>query len=642
MADGVVVVDSRGTIEMSNKSADDLLGSEIAHIPLEEWTVRFNIASEDGRPLLTSEFPLYRALRGERVARTNFIVRSPWGGDRHLSTSAAPIMTPSGDAAGAAMIIRDVSDEHQYAEMLRHTNRELRRQAEELEQVNQQLREATKAKDQFVAVMSHELRTPINAIMGYSDLLDLEVKGALNADQKAMVGRVRETSRHLLGLINEVLDLAKIGAGRVDLVLVELPVINVVERAVQQVMPLATSKHLKLEITEQRRAGERYAIAIADETRLAQIIINLLSNAVKFTQEGGIHITIRSVGEKVEISVRDTGQGVEAAQQERIFEEFYQIEGGLARATGGTGLGLAIARRFARLMGGDIRLFSKLGEGSEFVVELPSALVAIDGEPLGHERTVALLLNPAHEIEQLTLELAGTLRVVGTADPARLAALARKEEPGVIALDAMSPDYAAWRALSTLEADPATAEIPKLLIAVDKDDRAHAVELGVFDVVSKPLPLDRMIDAVWRAGGGRSRVRNVVIADDDADVRRILGDALSAAGCGVRTATNGAEALRVIEATKPDVAVLDLLMPVQNGIATLARLHENPLLKDIPVIILAARELASHEMQQLQSSIQDIMDSSVAQKRPLSSVLLEAVRIAEGTDHNEGILLHQD
>jgi signal transduction histidine kinase/CheY-like chemotaxis protein len=536
MADGVIVVNADGMLERSNEAATELLANELARVPVDEWPARFDLVTVDGRPLAPAEFPLIRAMRGERVRRATFIVRAGWGTERHLSCSAGPILNAAEQPAGAAMVLRDVTDEHQYAEMLRHTNRELRRQAEVLEQVNQQLRDATKAKDQFLAMMSHELRTPINAIMGYTDLLDLGVKGELNDDQRAMLNRVRETSRHLLGLINEVLDLAKIGSGRMDLVLVDLDVRAIVERAAEQIVPQAAAKGLSLEVGQPRRPGP--LLAHADETRLTQIIVNLLSNAVKFTTQGGVTILFDERDAVVDVHVCDTGPGIAADQIERIFEEFYQVEGGLSRATGGTGLGLAISRRFARLMGGDIKVYSELGKGSRFTVRLPGVISHEPSDSSREDRAVVVLSHDAQALARVTEDLEGTVRVYGTTEPTQVAALTRRERPRVVALDARAPDHGAWRALGALQAEPGTAAVPTLLYAHQDDAGESALDFGVVTLLAKPLSVEDAADVVQRAAGGRDDI-TVTIADDDRDVRRILGEALAAAGCNVRTASSG-------------------------------------------------------------------------------------------------------
>jgi signal transduction histidine kinase len=268
-------------------------------------------------------------------------------------------------------VVRDITDEQQYAGMLRHTNQELRKQAALLEEINQQLREATAAKDRFLAVMSHELRTPLNAVIGYADLLDLEIKGPLNPAQQQMVRRVIETARHLLALIDEVLDLAKVGAGHVELKPEAIDLDELLGVTLDQITPLANAKGLSLA----HEKNEDAVTAVADRTRLTQVILNLLSNAVKFTDRGSVTVAARrNGGEQVELAVRDTGRGIRRDLHERIFEEFYQVDDGLTRSAGGTGLGLAIARRYARLMGGDLNVESEPGQGSEFTVALPAAV----------------------------------------------------------------------------------------------------------------------------------------------------------------------------------------------------------------------------------------------------------------------------
>jgi PAS domain S-box-containing protein len=597
MADGVVVVDREGRVERTNHAAAELLGAELADAPLAEWPHRFHLVSTNGQPCRAEELPLARALRGERVRRAEAIIRPPRGADRHLSGSAGPIRTPAGEPAGAAFVFRDATDEREYAEMLRHTNQQLREQAEVLERVNHELREATRAKDQFLAVMSHELRTPINAVIGYADLLDLEIKGGLNADQKAMLRRIQETSQHLLGLINQVLDLAKIGSGQLEVALGEVELGSILERCLSQVAPLAERKGLVLVVGEECTEG-RGPVVLGDETRLSQIVLNLLSNAVKFTEHGSVQVSAKGVADRVEIRVKDTGPGVPKGEERQIFEEFYQSEGDLTRSVGGTGLGLPIARRLARLMGGDVRLVSTPGEGAEFIVELSAAPRAMAEEPRQGPVLLLALLPDETAHGALAESVADRAKIVVASTPSRLVALARRQRPDLVVLDVTAPEHAAWRALAALQDDADTAGLPVALLVFDPADAARAREICRFSVLPKPVELERAPEVVCAAAGVGVGC-SVVIADADADQRRIVSEALAAAGCRVRAAAEGGEALEAMRHTAPDVVVLDLVMPGLGGPRTLVEMRADEALREVPVVMLVGRDLAPGELEAL-------------------------------------------
>jgi signal transduction histidine kinase/uncharacterized membrane protein YgdD (TMEM256/DUF423 family) len=529
-----------------------------------------------------------------------------------------PDPLPGGEPAGAAMVLRDVSDEHQYAEMLRHTNRELRRQAEILEQVNQQLREATKAKDQFLAVMSHELRTPINAIMGYSDLLDLGIKGELNDDQRAMLSRVRDTSRHLLGLINEVLDLAKIGAGRMDLVLVELDAAAWSTAPRSRSCPSPPQRAAPVDV-DQPPQQQRRAASLADETRLTQIIINLLSNAVKFTPKAG-SASASVTGEYVEIQVRTRARHP-PDQQERVFEEFYQVEGGLARSSGGTGLGLAISRRFARLMGGDITVHSN------------RAKVDVRGHAAGGARRRVRSRGAARRLYGAAARSRRDRVRAGERRTSRLTARHRRLRHRAARAAARSARYGWWPSTPSLRtsargarcAGCSTMPGPRGCRSCSSRAPDEAGETAV-DIGRSACSRSRSTIELLRPASFRWRAdvrRCVLIFDEDADVRRILGERADRPRRDVHTVANGGEAID-IERGGIDVAVLELMGDGDRG-RGLAQIRADPTMHDVPVVMMIGRDLPESEMERLHVMIERTLPVTPSRARPTAALLHEAI-----------------
>ena len=373
---------------------------------------------------------------------------------------------------------------------LYHDITELRRARREAEAANS-------AKSQFLASMSHELRTPLNAILGYSEMLqeDAEEKGETGAVPDLQ--KIHAAGKHLLTLINDVLDLSKIEAGKMQLHLETFVVAPVVEQVATTIQPLVERNANRLEVSCDAAVGEMRT----DTTRLRQVLLNLLSNACKFTDHGRITLQVDRTGNDLVFRVRDSGIGMTPEQLGRLFQAFSQAETSTAAKYGGTGLGLAITRRLCQLMGGDITVESQAGTGSTFTVRLPAAgpdeqaapIVRESGEPLAQASTVLVIDDDAaaRDLVMRCLEKHG-MRAVGAADGTTGLRLARERHPDAITLDIVMPGMDGWAVLSTLKGDAATAEIPVIMLSM-VDEQHLAFELGAADFLTKPVERDQLI-----------------------------------------------------------------------------------------------------------------------------------------------------
>jgi signal transduction histidine kinase/CheY-like chemotaxis protein len=530
----------------------------------------------------------------------------------------------------------------------------------EIEEKSRQLEGASRHKSEFLAAMSHELRTPLNAVIGFSEVLLERMFGDLNEKQAEYLGDILASGRHLLSLINDILDLSKVEAGRMELELATFSLVEALENGLTMVRERAAHHGIALALEVDPQIGP----VAADERKVKQVVFNLLSNAVKFTPDSGrVDVTARLAAGEVRVAVRDSGIGIAPEDQERIFEEFYQAGRGGAggdagsRPREGTGLGLALARRFVELQGGRLRVESQPGAGSTFTFTLPMPQqVAVEapppeppetpavgappplpgpvpeGEGLSAPRsprgggaggeartaaapTVLLVDDDPRAIDLLTLYLRGAgFEVVVARDGAEALALARAVQPAVITLDVLLPRLDGWGFLAAAKADPALADIPVVVVSM-LDERGKGFALGAAEYLVKPVSRAPLLAALRRllppagpdpraaatpAGGGAP---TVLAIDDDPLAIELLRAVLGAEGYAVLAAAGGEEGLELAQREVPALVILDLLMPEVDGFAAVERLRADPRTATIPIVILTAKTMAAEDRARLEGRI---------------------------------------
>jgi PAS domain S-box-containing protein len=464
---------------------------------------------------------------------------------------------------------------------------------------------SNKFKDQFLSTMSHELRTPLNAVLGFSDLLGEERYGPLNDRQQRYIAHIHTGGKHLLTLINDILDLSKIEAGRLQLTIENVGIKKSFAEALDAMRPLADKKSHVLLLN----ADEDLNV-LADSTRLKQILMNLIGNAVKFTPEGGrIEVTAHEAGDAVRLEVRDSGPGIPPEEKLHIFEAFYRLRQS-SKAIEGTGLGLAITQRLVELQGGQLGLESEVGKGSCFYFTLPGVPPVEERiEPetgarvlaAGPARILVLEDDPvaAHLLETYLTSVG--YEVLLCHDSGRALEIATEMQPQAITMDIVMKPVNGWELLSQLKSDPRTEKIPVIIVSIVDQPTTGAL-LGADEYIVKPVDKTTLLTAINSCMGrqGHSRqMRPILVVDDDAPTREFIAELLVKHGYAVGTAANAAEARVRVANSMPELVILDLVMPDVSGFQLLAEWRANVSTADLPVFVLTSKDLAMQELDYL-------------------------------------------
>jgi len=506
------------------------------------------------------------------------------------------------------LLIRELESEQarELAELTRLTE-ELQRRGDELEDASRRVQEADRLKSQFLANMSHELRTPMNSIIGFSEILIERLQGTIDPKHVSFLRHILTSGQHLLGIINDILDLSKIEAGKMEVYAEQFEVRPVVESVCTVMRGMAKTKMPTFVI----EADAALPPIETDLAKFKQILYNLLSNAMKFSPaESPITIRAMHVDETITISVRDEGIGIDPKNHDVIFEEFRQIDGSVRREFGGTGLGLALVRKFVQLQGGWVRVESDRGKGSTFSFTLPihsrAAVVSRIPELVPSEQRAERVLvveDDAHAYDLIATALnsAGYLSVRARHGDEAIR-LAREARPIAVTLDLVLPGIDGWEVLKTLKSDADTRDIPVVIIS-RVDERDLGVALGADDYFVKPVDRDRLLNRVRQLTTSDQSKTRLLLIDDDTSLHELLDEELTRLGYTIESAFNGEAGFAAAKENAPDVIILDLMMPGMSGFEVAGLLKDNPSTARIPILVLTSKEISADDRKELQSKV---------------------------------------
>jgi len=619
--DALMTTDPRGIITDVNKQMEELTGctrDELIGAPFK------NYFTDPGR----AEAGINRVLSEGKVTDYELTACARDGTQTVVSYNATTFHDRDRRLQGVFAAARDMT--------------ELKRYEQTLRQKNVELEDASRMKSEFLANMSHELRTPLNAIIGFSEVLADGLLGELTEQQRGFIGDIFRSGKHLLSLINDILDLSKVEAGKMSLELEPVPVSSLFENSLSIIKGKAASRHIRLVLDAPKALGSIQA----DPRKVKQIVYNLLSNAVKFTLEGG-EVTLRAAlatraevgmlspeccgrrfpladsefAEFLKISVTDSGIGIAPEELDHLFKPFSQIDSSLARQFEGTGLGLAMVKLLAELHGGAVAVESAVGVGSCFTVWLPlrapaAVPVASAKAPAAHigvagARTAMVVEDDTKSAELIRVQLeAEGFRVVHAPSAEAALTLAVQEPLSLITLDIMLPRMDGWEFLGRIKKLPALKHIPIVIISIVAD-RNKGFALGAAAVMQKPISRQELCESLVQIGLfplSHGQTLKVLVVDDDPKAVELIAARIKDLASTVLRAYGGREAIEVARQEAPDLIVLDLMMPEVNGFDVVDALHEHPDTAHIPIVVVTAKGITAVDREKLNGFVTTIME----------------------------------